>query len=63
MSLVSQVLNGDRNFVKDKAFNLSVFFEMSDLETEYFLALHEENVAVGIEHKTFLKARLKKIKK
>lgn len=60
--LVSQVLNGDRNFVRDKVFNLCLFFELSELETDYVLSLYEANVAVSGKHRDFLMGRLKKLK-
>ncbi len=60
--LVSQVLNGDRNFVRDKAFSLCLFFKMNELETDFFMTLYEANVATGEEHKKFLMARLGRIK-
>lgn len=61
--LVSQVLNGDRNFVRDKAFSLCLFFKLDEVETDYFMTLYEQNVAVGEEHKEFLNHRLIKIRK
>lgn len=61
--LVSQVLNGDRNFSRDKAFLLTLFFKMTEAETDYFMNLFEKNVTPDQSHKQYLQARLSKIKK
>ncbi len=60
--LVSQVLNGDRNFVRDKVFSLCLFFGLNEFETDFLMSLYEMNVATGNEHRQFLQTRLDKIK-
>ncbi len=60
--MVSQVLNGNRNFSRDKLYLTTLFLEMNDLETEYLLNLFDANQSKNFEHVNYLQKRLERLK-
>ncbi len=60
--MVSQVLNGNRNFSRDKLYLTTLFFEMNELDREYILNLFDSNQSKCFEHINYLQKRLERIK-
>ena len=40
-TLISQILKGEKHFTQEQAFAITVYFSMSELETEYFLEMYQ----------------------
>jgi len=59
-NFVSQVLKGEKSFSADQALEVCEFFGFSEMETHYFLLLHQLDRAATIKLKNHLKKEIEK---
>jgi hypothetical protein len=60
-SLISQVLNGIKDFTSEQANDIATFFCLTEVETEYFLCLVDIERAGTTRLKAFLQSRLSRL--
>lgn len=60
-SLISQVLSGLKDLTSEQGNELAIFFDLSELETEYFLCLIDIERAGTARLKSFLQAKLTRL--
>ena len=61
-TLVSQILSGSKDFSLEQAIKLASFFEMNELEAEYFLLLVHQAKAGTVDLKEYYEKRLTQLK-
>lgn len=57
-TLISQIMSGLRSFTEDQAHELCQYFELNDVESEYFLLLVQIEKSNTPKYKNFLKNKL-----
>lgn len=57
-TLISQIMSGMRSFTDDQAHELCQYFELNEVESEYFLLLVQIERSTTSKYKTFLKNKL-----
>ena len=57
-TLISQIMSGLRSFTEDQAHELCQYFELNDVESEYFLMLVQIEKSTTSKYKSFLKNKL-----
>lgn len=61
-TLISLIMNGDRELTLEQCFDLSQYFELNELETEYFSLLVQLSRAGNHRYQLFIKNKLKALK-
>ena len=61
-ALLSQVLNGSRNFSEDQAFTLCEYFELSNSESTFFILLVQKDRASTVKLKNHFERQLEAIR-
>lgn len=57
-TLISQIMSGMRSFTEDQAHELCGYFELNEIESEYFLLLVQIEKSNTAKYKNFLKNKL-----
>lgn len=61
--IVSQVLKGDRDFTTDQGVLITDFFGLTKIQSEFFMALLDENKSSNHRAKSYLQDRINNIRK
>ena len=62
-TLISQILKGEKHFTQEQAFAITVYFSMSELETEYFLEMYQYNKAGSYDLSKYYEKRIDNLRK